>query len=170
MFFEVLSAINNPNQQASIGQLQQITQSAQTIASSHGINPNQMQLMMTILGNALQPILKQKQVQLGARQLASIVSRASDASVLASIIPLQQQQQLTQTVAQKIGMPAAVAQTLLPQMLPIVMTLFSMGTSTPGSVGATNSLLSAFLDDNRPDNTDLGKVITFAGRFLNAPR
>ena len=88
----------------------------ESTANSHSINPNQMQLMMTVLGNALQPILKQKQSQLEAGQLASMLERASDASMLASIIPLQHP--LTQTVAQLTGMPTAVAQTLLPQMLP----------------------------------------------------
>ena len=169
MFFEVLSAINNPSQQASVSQLEQITQSAKTIASSQGINPNQMQLMMTVLGGALQPILKQKQSQLGAGQLASMVGRAGDISVMASIISPQLQQQLAQTVTQRTGMQASVAQTLVPQLLPVILNLFNMGTPTPGSVGGTNSLLSTFLDGNRSSNTDLGHVMKFADRFLNAP-
>ena len=168
MFFEVLSAINNPNQQASVSQLKHITQSAQTIATSQGINPNQMQLIMTVLGSALQPILQQKQSQLGAGQLASVLDCAGDPSALTSIISPPQQQQLAQTVVQKTGMQPSVAQTLVPQLLPIVMHLFNMGAPTPGSVGGTNSLLSTFLDDKQPHNTDLGNVMKFAGRFLNA--
>ena len=169
MFFEVLSAINDPNQQANISQLDQVTKSVQKLANSQGVNPSQMQLMMTVLGGALQPILKQKQSQLGAGQLASMLGRASDASVLTSIISPQLQQQLAQTVAQKTGMQASIAQAMLPQLLPIVMSLFNMGSPTPGSVGGTNSLLSTFLDSNRASNTDLGNVMKFAGRFLNTP-
>lgn len=169
MFFEVLSAINDPNQQATISQLEHITQSMQKLASSHGVNPHQMQSMMTVLGRVLQPALKQKQSQLGAGQLASMLGRTNDASVLTSIISPQMQQQLAETVAQRTGMQASVAQTMLPQLLPMVMSLFNMGAPTPDSVGGTNSLLSTFLDGKRDNNTDLGNVIRFAGRFLNTP-
>ena len=169
MFFEVLSAINDPNQQASIGQLEQVTKSVQQLAGSQGVNSNQMQSMMTVLGSALQPILKQKQSQLGAGQLASMLGRINDPSVLTSIISPQIQQQLVQAVAQKTGMQASIAQTMLPQLLPVVMNLLNMGAPTPGSVGGTNSLLSTFLEGNRASNTDLGNVMKFAGRFLNAP-
>ena len=169
MFFEVLSAINDPNQQATTSQLEHITQLVQKLANSQGVNPNQMQSMMTVLGSVLQPVLKQKQSQLGAGQLASMLGRTNDASVLTSIISPRQQQQLAEAVAQKTGMQASVAQTMLPQLLPIVMSLFNMGAPIPGSVGGTNSLLSAFLDGNRANNTDLGNVIRFAGRFLNVP-
>lgn len=169
MFFEVLSAINNPNQQANIGQLTQVTNSMQKLASSQGVNPNQMQSMMTVLGGALQPVLQQKQSQMGAGKLASMLGRSNDASVLTSIISPQIQQQLAQTVAQKTGMQASIAQAMLPQLLPVVMSLFNMGAPTPGSVGGTNSLLNAFVNTSRSNNSDLGNVMKFAGRFLNAP-
>ncbi|ESA36445.1 hypothetical protein N836_00795 [Leptolyngbya sp. Heron Island J] len=169
MFFEVLSAINDPNQQASISQLEHITQSIEKVASSQGFNPHQMQLMMTILGGVLQPVLKQKQAQLGAGQLASMLGRSNDVSMLTAIISPQQQQQLAAAVANKTGMQAAVAQAMIPQLLPLVISLFNMGAPTPGSVGGTNSLLSTFLDSNRTSNTDLGNVMRFANRFLSPP-
>ena len=169
MFFEVLSAINDPNQQANISQLEQITTSVQRLAISQGVNPHQMQSMMTVLGGALQPILQQKQSQFGAGQLASMLGRTDDVSVLTSIISPQLQEQLAYTVAQKTGMQASTAQAMFPQLLPIVMKLFNMGAPTPGSIGGTNSLLSVFLDSNRGNNTDLGNVMKFAGRFLNTP-
>ncbi|MEM9265325.1 MAG: DUF937 domain-containing protein [Cyanobacteria bacterium P01_F01_bin.13] len=169
MFFEVLSAINDPNKQASIGQLEQITNSVQQLAGSQGVNPSQMQSMMTVLGGALQPVLKQKQSQLGVGQLASMLGRTNEPSVLQSILSPEIQQQLVQMVSQKTGMQASVAQAILPKLLPMVMGLFNMGASEPGSVGSTNSLLSAFLDSNRANNSDLGNVMKFAGRFLNVP-
>lgn len=167
MFFEVLSAINSPNQQANISQLEQVTQSVQQLASRQGVNSNQMQSMMTALGSALQPVLKQKQSQLGTGQLASMLGRTHDASVLQSIISPQLQQQLAQTIAQKTGMQASIAQVTLPQLLPMVIKLFNMGAPTPDSVGETNTLLDTFLDRHHSGNTDLGNVIKFAGRFLN---
>ena len=169
MFFEMLSAINDPNQQASVGQLDQMFKSVQQVASSQGVNSNQMQSMMTVLGGALQPVLQQKQSQLGAGQLASMLGRIDDPSVLTSLLSPGIQGQLIQAVTQKTGMQASIAQAILPKLLPIVLGLFNMGSPTPGSVGGTNSLLSAFLDGNRANNSDLGDVMKFAGRFLNAP-
>ncbi|NEQ52904.1 MAG: DUF937 domain-containing protein [Leptolyngbya sp. SIO3F4] len=169
MFFEVLSAINDPNQQASVGQLEQVTKSVQQLASGNGINSNQMQSMMTILGAALQPILIQKQSQLGAGELVSMLGRSNDSSVLTSIISPQIQQQLIQTITQKTGIQSSIAQVILPKLLPVVIDLFNMGSPTSGSVGSTNPLLSAFLDSNHAKNTDLGNVVEFAGRFLNTP-
>lgn len=169
MFFEVLSAINDPNQQASVDQLEKMVASVQQVANNQGVNPNQMQSMMTILGGALQPILQQQRSQLGDGQLVSMLNRIDQPSTLTSILSPELQGQLIQTVTQKTGMQASIAQTMMPKLLPIVLGLFNMGTPTPGSVVDTNSLLSTFLDSGRASNTDLGNVIKFAGRFLNAP-
>lgn len=167
MFFEVLSAINDPNQQASVNQLEQMVTSVQQVANSQGINPNQMQSMMTVLGGSLQPILKQQQSQLGVGQLASMLGRVNEPSGLTSILSPELQAQLLQTVTQKTGVQASIAQTLVPQLLPIVLGLFNMGAPTPGSVGNSNPLLSTFLSGGGASNTDLGNVLKFAGRFLN---
>lgn len=168
MFFEILSAINNPNQQASVNQLDQVTKTVQQLAASQGVNPKQMQSMMTVLGSTLQPLLKQKQTQLGAGELASMLGGVDNASTVTSLIPPQLQQRLAQTIAQKTGMQIGVAQAILPQLLPVIMKLFNMGTPTPGSVENGNSLLNTFLDGNRSNSTDLGNVLKFADRFLNA--
>lgn len=169
MFFEVLSAINDPNQQASVNQLEQVVNSIQQVANSQGVNPNQMQSLMTVFGGALQPMLQQQQSQLGAGQLAFMLGRINEPSTLASILSPELQEQLIQTVTQKTGIQASIAQAMVPKLLPIVLGLFNMGSPTPGSVGSTNSLLSTFLDSSRVSSTDLGNVMKFAGRFLNVP-
>ncbi len=168
MFFEILSAINNPNQQASISQLAQVTNMFQQLAASQGIKPKQMQSMLTILGATLRPFLKQQKTQLGSSQLAAMLADADNATTMKSLIPPQLQQRLAQTIAQKTGMQIGVAQTLLPQLLPTIMKLLNMGNTTPGSVENSNSLLDTFLEGNRANSTDLGNVLKFADRFLNA--
>ena len=169
MFFEILSAINDPNQQASVSQLEQVIKSIQQLASNQGVNAQQMQSMMTVVGQALHPILQQKQSQMGMEQLASKLSIVRDRATLQSVITPETQQQLIQTIAQKTGMQANTAQTMLPQLLPLIMQLFQLGTPIPGSVNGTNALLSDFLNGNRTNSTDLGNVVKFAERFLNAP-
>lgn len=172
MFFEVLSAINNPKQQASIEQLSQVTQSVQQLTSSQGLDNHQMQAMMTALGEALQPALKQQQPQLSDKQLVNLLGQLSDSNqttALQSLIPPDLQQQLAQTVAQKTNLNATMLQSMLPQLLPVVMGLFNMGAAKSGTAGNENPILAAFLNGNRAGSTDLGDVMKFADRFLNGP-
>jgi hypothetical protein len=172
LFFDVLSSINNPNQQGSIEQLSSVTSSLQQLANTQGMNTDQMSSVMTALGGALQPALKQQSGMLGAGQLDSMVGKLAGAgglSALQSMIPPQMQQQLIQSVAQKSGINPGMVQSMLPQMLPAVMGLLGMGATKPGQSGG-NALLKSFLDTDRSGNADLGDVMKFANRFLNPPR
>lgn len=173
LFFDVLSSINNPNQQGSVDQLSSVMTSVQQLASSQGVNNDQMGSLLNALGGALQPALKQQASTMGANQLDGILGKlggAGGAAALASAIPPQMQQQLIQAVAQKSGMNAGMVQTMLPQLLPVVMGLLGMGAAKPGTVGGGNALLSAFLNSGGSNSGDLGTVMKFAGRFLNPPQ
>ena len=178
MFFEVLSVINDPNRQASIEQLSQVQASVQKLAKSQDLETDQMQSMMTALGGSLRPILQQQQSQLSTgNSLTSILGQLTDTdtdtdttAALESLIPPQLQQQMAQVVAQKTGMNADTIQSLLPQLLPVVMELLNMGASKPGSSdGDTNPLVAAFLDSDRDGDADLGNVMKLVDRFLNGP-
>lgn len=174
LFFDVLSSINNPNQQGSVEQLSAVTTSLQQLANSQGISPNQMGSVLTALGGALSPALKQQKGMLGGSQLEGLVGQllgagagvGTGAVALQTLLPPQVQKQIAQAVAQKTGLNATVIQGLLPQLLPAVLGLLGMGAPQPGSTGG-NSLLTAFLDSDRSGSTDLGDVVKFAGRFLN---
>ena len=178
MFFEVLSVINDPNRQASIEQLSQVQASVQKLAKSQDLETDQMQSMMTALGGSLRTILQQQQSQLSTgNSLTSILDQLTDTdtdtdttAALESLIPPQLQQQMAQVVAQKTGMNADTIQSLLPQLLPVVMELLNMGASKPGSSdGDTNPLVAAFLDSDRDGDADLGNVMKLVDRFLNGP-
>lgn len=182
LFFEVLSAINNPHQSASIDQLSSLTGSVQQLATQNGISAGTMQSVLSSLGGALAPALQQQLGAGGGQQLGgllgqltggnlagNVLSQATsgnlDASSISSLIPPQVQQQIAQVVAQKTGLNAGMIQGLLPTLLPTVLGFFKMGAST---TGGGNPLLNAFLDSNHDGNTDLGDMIKFADRFLNA--
>jgi hypothetical protein len=172
LFFDVLSSINNPNQQGSVEQLGSVFNSVQTLAGSQGVNPDQMSSVLNALGGALQPALKQQASTMGANQLEGILGQLAGAgglSALQSAIPPQVQQQVIQAISQKTGMNAGMVQTMLPKLLPVVMGLLGMGAAKPG-VGGGNALLNAFLNTSGSGATDLGTVMNFAGRFLNPPR
>jgi len=172
LFFDVLSSINNPNQQGSIEQLGSVFESVQQLTNNQGMNTNQMSSVLNALGGALQPALKQQAGTMGTGQLEGMVSKLAGPGGLASLqsaLPPQMQQQLVQAVAQKSGLNAGMVQSMLPKLLPVAMGLLGMGAAKPGT-GGGNPLLSAFLNANSASGTDLGTVMNFAGRFLNPPR
>lgn len=177
LFFDVLSAINNPNQQGSVSQLASITRSVQDLASSRGVQPATMQTVLSLLGNSISPALRQQQSVLGSSQLENLIGRSlgggAVASVIQSLFPPQVQQQFIEGIARKTGLSPNAIQGMLPTLIPVVLGLLSMGAKKPGVTSAansSNSLLNTFLDSNQDGNTDLGDVLKFATRFLNAPR
>lgn len=170
LFFDVLSAINNPNQQANVSQLESITQSIQQAASTQGIDASKTQSLMSALGGLIRPALKQQQTVMGGSQLETLLARlgGNGASTIAmtSLFPPQIQQQMIQTIAQKTGLSPNMLQSLIPVLVPAVLGLLNMGSTKPGIDGG-NPLLSAFLDGDQDGDTDLGDVFKFASRFLN---
>lgn len=174
MIFEMLSAINDPNKQGSVEQLTQVTGSLQQLAKSQGLSNDQMGSMVSALGGALQPALKQQSNRLGGNQLSSMLGQFTggkgNATALQSMIPPQMQQQISQVIAQKTGMNAGMVQAMMPQLLNSTMGMFNMGATKPG-VAATggNPLLNSFLDTNRDGSADMGDALKFATRFLNNP-
>lgn len=175
LFFDVLSAINNPNQQASVSQLDSIAGSLQQLSASSGIQPNQMQGMLSVLGGALRPMLQKQQTTMGANQLGGLIGQLAgsrtggNSSLMQSLFTPQLQQQLTQMIAQKTGISPNLVQMALPTLIPAVMSLLNMGSPKPGAQ-ASNSILDTFLNSKRDGDVDLGDVFRFSNRFLNPSR
>lgn len=171
LFFDVLSSINNPNQQGSVAQLGNAVGGLQQLAASQGIDASQMQSVLSSVGGFLGPALQQQQGVLGGMQLDNLVGQlggsGAPATAMQSLLPPQLQQQLVEVVSQKTGLDTGMLQNLLPSLIPIVMGLLNMGSSKPGT-GGDNALLSTFLNGGR--NADLGEVFKFANRFLNPPQ
>ncbi len=173
LFFDVLSSINNPNQQGNIDQLSSVMTSVQQLTRSQGMNSDQVASILNALGDALQPTLKQQAATLGTGQLEAMLSKlsgAGGAAALAAAIPSQMRQELIESVAQRSGLNAGMIQTMLPKLLPVIIELLGMGATKPGAVSGGNPLLKTFLDSGAPSSTDLGTVMKFAERFLNPPQ
>jgi Bacterial protein of unknown function (DUF937) len=200
LFFDVLSAVNNPNQQASVGQLGSLVSSVQQLSSQTGMDASTTQNVLSAVGQFIQPALQQQGAAMGGQQLSNMVSQIAGAGALGGLmgggqggsnplgglmgqvaggggaaalqglLPASMQQEMAQVVAQKTGLNPAMIQSMLPSLIPVVMNLLNMGATKPGAPSGGNPLLSAFLDGNHDGNTDLGDVMNFATRFLNPPR
>ncbi|MBD2614067.1 MAG: DUF937 domain-containing protein [Nostoc sp. GBBB01] len=170
LFFEVLSAINNPNQRGNVTQLESIINSVQQVATSRGIQPSQMQNIMSVVGNMLRPVLRQQQSLPDGNQLQNLISQAGSTSTsgvgMQSLLSPQLQQQIVQTVSQTTRISPNVIDAILPTVISSVQSMLSMGSTSGGSVNS-NSILHTFLDSDRDGDTDLSDVLRFGDRFLH---
>ncbi|NJO42154.1 MAG: hypothetical protein HC769_25590 [Cyanobacteria bacterium CRU_2_1] len=171
LFYEVLSAINNPNQPASTDQLSLILNTVQQVAGSRGLSPATTQTLMSVLGGHVRSALQQQRMTSGGSQLETMLSQfgGTDATMglLQSLFTPQQQQQMLQDTVQRTGISADTVKAILPTLLPAVLNLLKMGSA--GSQGS-NTILSAFLDSDKDGDADLGDAMVFANRFLNPSR
>jgi uncharacterized protein YidB (DUF937 family) len=171
LFFDVLTAINDPNQQGSVEHLETVVDSFQQLASRQGLDMAQMAALLDSLGGALQPVLQDHASALGVVGLEGLLGKLAGSGSLGLLhiaIPRPIQREIIQAVAQQTGVEADQIQAMLPQLLPAIIGLLGLGSAQPGTSG-TNSLLEAFLQSPPGQSTDLGTVITFANRFLNPP-
>lgn len=171
LFFDLLSSINNPNQQASVSQLASVMSSVQSFANQNNIPPNQLENIMSVAGNLLRPVLKQQQATIGEGRLQNLLGQVAgsgaSATVLQSIISPQIMQQMAGTIAQKTGVSSNIIQSAMPTIVSTAMSLLNMGSPKSGGWTGSNPLLSSFLDQDGDGDADLGDVIKFANRFLN---
>jgi hypothetical protein len=170
MFFDVLSAINNPNLQGNVPQLEASVDAVQEFAAKNNLPPFAMQTMMSTVGSLLQENIRQ-QAGMGLPQLTQLLRQdggtPGNVAALQTLFPPQLQQQIVPVLAQKTGLSPALIQAALPTVMPAVMNLLKMGNPKPGTTTAANPLLTMFLDGDRDGDTDLGDVFKFANRFIH---
>lgn len=176
LFFDVLSSINNPNQQGSVDGLSNILQTVQQVTGGTGIDASASQGMFSVLGSLTRSALQQQQGAIGAPSLEGMLGQLAGGALsgtgggteLQSLFPPALQQQAVQAIAAKTGLNPTLIQTMLPGLISSVLGFLNMGAPVPGARG-TNPLLSAFLSSDDDKDVDMGDVLKFAGRFLNPP-
>ncbi len=170
LFDQILSAVGNPQQQASPDQLGGILGMAQQMGNSHGVDPGTTQMMMSTLGNYVRSSLQDKQASMGGDQVQSLVNQygglESNPEAVQAVFSGDQQQQVTSDLSQKTGLNVGTIQAMLPVLVPIVLNLLQSGSNTQNAQ-AGNPVLNAFLDSNQDGNVDLGDLMGMAGQFLN---
>lgn len=179
LFFEVLSAINNPNQKATIEQLGSMVSSVQQLATDKNIDASTMQTVMSTVGGFLRPALQQQKNLGGLDQLQNLIGQVTSGGgatatggslgMLSSLLAPQLQGQIVEKLAQATGLSPSVLEGVVASVLPGIMGLLNMGGSFPGAK-TDNPLLVAFIDSDNDKDVDLGDVLKFANRFINPAR
>jgi hypothetical protein len=169
LFDQILSAVNNPNQQANPNQLGSVMNTVQQLSNNQGTNSATTQLAMSVVGNYVRSALQEKRAVAGDEQAQAIVNQyggtTPNPQAVQSLFNPNQQQQLVQEAAQRTGLNAGTIQAMLPILIPLVLNLLQSGTNTHNPQGS-NPVLSAFLDANGDGNLDIGDAMGMLGRFL----
>lgn len=170
---QVMGAIQDPNCQASMGQMGQIFTAAKQLSQANNTDSATMQQVATVVGGYVRSALQEKRNQDGTAAAQAVVRQGSTdgMAALSALFNQSQQQQLAQAVSQKTGIDANQVIALLPMLIPLVMKLLNQGEpkgSAPASASPTgnNPILSAFLDGDGDGDVDLGDMIGMASKFM----
>jgi hypothetical protein len=170
LFEQILGAIDNPNQQASVNQLSSLLGVAQQVTNQHGIDPGVLQQAVSLVGTQIRSSLQEKRNTQGSEQVETLVNQFSglsaDPNAPAALFSPQQQEQLISMVSEHTGIDASLLRSLLPTLVPLALNLLQSGALNQGNASGGNSVLNAFLDNDRDGDVDLGDALGMAGKFL----
>ncbi len=174
LFDQLLGAIENPQQQASVGDLGNLVGAVQQLSGQHGVQPDMMQTMLSLVGGQVRSSLQDQHAANGTEHVAGLVNQFSgmspNAGAVGALMTPQIAQQLAGMISQKTGVDSTMVMALLPTLVPIALQLIQSGAHTPAAAGAQaaggNPLLNAFLDKNHDGNLDLGDAMGLAAQFM----
>jgi hypothetical protein len=172
LFDALLGAIENPQQQASMGDLGNLVGTMGQLSGQNGIDPGMMQTVMSMVGGQVRSSLQEQQASNGSEYVMGLVNQFSgmspNAGAVGALFSPQVQQQLAGAISQKTGLDGNMVAGLLPMLVPIALQFLQGGASDPAAPAqsAGNPLLNAFLDQNHDGNLDLGDAMNMAAQFM----
>lgn len=171
LFDQIINAIDNPEQQASSGQLSDIFNTTQQLSNTYNTNPSTMQSLLSIVGNQVRNALQQKRSREGYEQAQSFVNQYGgtypNPQAVNSLFAPSQLAQIATIAAQQTGLNSNTIQQMLPILVPLVLNLLQSGSRTQYPQTGANPVLNAFLDADRDGDVDVADTIQLASRYLN---
>jgi len=169
LFNTILSAIDNPNQTASPGQLMGIINAVQQLGSTYQSNPEAVQTATAIVGKHVRSALQQKRDTEGEKQAQNIVHQYSGINpsnqAVQMLFSSPQIQQIVREIESRTPIPGGAIQAMLPALVPLVLNLLETGTD-PQNPQNSNSVLSSFLDADGDGDVDISDAMKLAGRYM----
>ena len=171
LFKQILNAIDNPELEASSGQVSSILQTVQQLSdsSSNSANYTDIQSAMSILGNFTRSALQEKRSLGGNDLVQQLVNQfaGTKASPLAvqTLFNSSQLQNMIATIANRTGLNSQTINSLLPILIPLVLNFLKTG-NNPNNVRAANPVLNNFLDTDGDGDVDLADAMNMASRYL----
>jgi len=169
-FNQILSAIDNSDQEASSGQVASMLGTVQQVGDSYGTDPSMVQSALSIVGNHVRSALQQKRDTDGSEQAQGLVNDYSgtypNPQAVNSLFSPNQLNGVVEAVTQKTGLNAGMVQQMLPILVPLVLNMLKTGTHTQNPQGG-NPVLNAFLDADGDGDIDISDAMQMVGRHLS---
>ena len=167
LFDQIVSAIDDPNTQASVDQLGGILNTVQQLGDSQGGDSVATQAAMAVVGKHVRSAL---QSQRSGGQAEAILNQFSgtgaNANAVSTLFSGNQQLQIVQEIAERTGLDSNAIQGMLPVLIPLVLNLLNSGSQSDNTQQGSNSVLNSFLDGDGDGDVDIADAIGMAGKFL----
>ena len=169
IFNQILSAINNPQQEASDNQLGSILDTVQQLSGNYQTNPSAVESAMSIVGSYTKSALQQQRNQGGAAQVNQMLNQfggtQASPQVLSALFGSSQLQSMIAQISQRTGLNSQTIQSMLPILVPLVLNLLKTGNNKSNAQGG-NPVVNSFLDSDGDGDVDISDMITMASRHL----
>lgn len=169
IFNQILGAIDNPEMEASTGQLGSILDTVQQLSGSNRTSPDAIQSAMSIVGNYTKSALRQKRSNGNMSQVNQLIGQfggtRANSQVISTLFSNSQIQDMIQQISLRTGLDSKVILSMLPILVPLVLNLLKTG-NKKGNVGAQNPVVSSFLDSDGDGDVDLADAMGMASRYL----
>ena len=169
IFNQILSAIDNPEKEASTNQLGSILDTVQQLSGNYQANPDAVQSAMSIVGNYTKSALQQQRSQGGTAQVNQLINQfggtQANSQVLSTPFNSSQLENMIQHISLCTGLNARTIQGMLPILVPLVLNFLKTG-NDKRNIQGNNQVVSSFLDSDGDGDVDLKDAINMASRYL----
>lgn len=169
IFNQIVTAIDNPEQEASNNQLSSILDTVQQLSVNYQANPSAVESAMSIVGNYTKSALQQQRNQGGTTQVNQMLKQfggtQASPQVLSALFGSSQLQSMITQISQRTGLNSQTIQSMLPILVPLVLNLLKTG-NQKGNLQGGNPVLNSFLDSDGDGDVDVSDMMTMASRYL----
>jgi len=169
IFNQILSAIDNPEREASNDQLGSIFDTVQQLSGNYQAKPDAIQSAMSIVGNYTKSALRQQRNSgktAGVNQLVNqFGGTRANSQILSTLFSTSQIQDMVAQISRSTGLKGGTIAAMLPILVPLVLNLLKTGNKR-GNVQDSNPVISSFLDSDGDGDVDLNDALGMASRYL----
>ena len=166
---QILSAIDNPELEASGSQLGSIASTIGQLSQNYNANPDAIQSAMSIVGNYTKSALQEQRSHGDISQVNQLVNQfggtRANSQILSTLFNSSQVQQMVAQISRRTGLNSQTIMALLPILVPLVLNFLKAG-NRRGNVQGQNPVVSGFLDSDGDGDVDLNDAISLAYRYL----
>lgn len=169
IFNQILSAIDDPQKEASSNQLGAILDTVQQLSGNNNASPDAIQSAMSVVGSYTKSALQEQRNQGGVAQVNQLINQFggtnANSQILSTLFNNSQLENMIQQVSSRTGLNARTIQSLLPILVPLVLSLLKTG-NNKDNVQGNNSVASTFLDADGDGDVDMTDALSMASRYL----